>query len=60
MPSVSTRKPEDLSPAELRAIVGRVREILWAGGNPDHEWPVETIEDVARVLYDAGLRPAGR
>jgi len=34
-------------------------EVLWPEGDPDHEWSADTIDEVARVLTDAGFRPAG-
>jgi hypothetical protein len=34
---------------KLRALA-TVGAILWPGGNPDHEWTPETIEEVARAV----------
>jgi endo-1,4-beta-D-glucanase Y len=53
---------DDLSEEELRVMVSGIRQILWidfADGkwDPDKEWSQDTIEYVAGVLEDAGLRP---
>jgi hypothetical protein len=41
--------------AMISTLEDDLKEILWPGGDPDHEWSSETIEDVARrVEY---LRP---
>jgi len=34
-------------------------EVLWPEGDADHSWSPDTIDEVARVLTDAGFRPAG-
>lgn len=39
------------------ALVAAIRDILWPDGDPDAEWRVDTIELVADVLIQAGLRP---
>lgn len=59
MPRVQQRTHTDLTPKEAREAIGELREILWEGGDPDHEWDVETIEHVADVLIRLGLRPNG-
>jgi hypothetical protein len=53
-----------LSRAELEEIVGQIQGLLWLDlvadeetWNPDKEWNRETLEYVAGVLEDAGLRP---
>lgn len=47
-------------PNAFEDAIGRIRSILWRtpeGWDPDKEWDSETIDDVARVLDDLGLRP---
>jgi hypothetical protein len=44
------KDPNDLSKEQLARIVGNIRDIL---ARPD--WDSETIEEVARILYDAGV-----
>jgi len=39
----------------LLAVVEDINEILWPGGDPDHEWEVEDLEAIADVLEEAGL-----
>jgi hypothetical protein len=56
---------DDPTEQELREIVSGIRQILWmdfADGkwNSDKEWSQDTIEYVAGVLEDAGLRPERR
>jgi hypothetical protein len=59
------KNPSELSRAELESIAERVRDILWRDidtreFDPGREWSIETIEWVADVLEDAGLRPPDR
>ena len=47
---------------QLRTIVENIQRILWFNyatdeWDPDKEWKVDTIEFVAGVLEDEGLRP---
>ena len=59
----------EVSKLELRELRGglmqQIRDILWMDlvddqdvYNPDKEWDAGTIEDVASVLENLGLRPA--
>lgn len=55
------RDPQELSNNQLVAIVSDIQSILWEedeGWNPDKEWDVGAIEDIARALARRGLRPA--
>ena len=55
------RDPQELTKSQLENIVADVQSILWEvedGWNPDKEWDVGAIEDVARALSRRGLRPA--
>jgi hypothetical protein len=52
----------DLDSEQLRTIVENIQKILWFNyatdkWDPDKEWKVDTIEFVAGVLEDEGLRP---
>ena len=52
----------DLDLDNLRTIVTDIQKILWFNyatdtWDPDKEWKVDTIEFVAGVLEDEGLRP---
>lgn len=40
-----------LSSKRKGELLLQIADVLWPGGNPDHEWDSETIEEVARVLY---------
>ena len=56
------RNVSDLSTPQLRNIIDQIRQILWFDFatnefDPDKEWEVDTIEYVAGVLEDHGLRP---
>ena len=42
---------------EPEAVLRQLQEILWPAGDADHEWSPDTIDEVARVLTDAGFRP---
>ena len=35
--------------AKVSAELDAIREVLWPGGDMDHEWDSETIEEVARI-----------
>jgi hypothetical protein len=39
------------------AVVGRIVAVLYPSDDPDAEWSPDTIDDVARVLADAGFGP---
>jgi hypothetical protein len=50
MPKALTKQPTlRLTPAEK---VDRIRQILYPGGDMDHEWDVGYLEDIARVVLD--------
>jgi len=53
-----------LAPDQLKNLVERIQAILWLDldergdvWNPDKEWDSETIERVAAVMTEYGLRP---
>jgi len=57
----------DLSPEQLANLVDQVQQFLYLSANaqgmiwdPDKEWDSETIESVAGVVADAGLKPEFR
>jgi hypothetical protein len=59
-------EPSELSRAELEEIVGQIQGLLWLDlvadeetWNPDKEWnwDWDTLEYMAGVLEEAGLRP---
>jgi len=37
--------------------LGRIHELLHPNGDPDYEWPVELIEEIATVVYTVFPRP---
>ena len=47
--------PRKMSKADLIDVVYRVRQALWPVGNPSHEWSADTLEEISRALFDAGL-----
>ena len=56
--------PNQLSTAEMEQIIGDIQALLWLDltkdddcWEPDKEWDCETLEYVAAVLEDHGLRP---
>ena len=54
------KRAEELAHEQLVALINALQSILWneAGAwNADKTWDAETIESVAAVLEDAGLRP---
>ncbi len=38
-------------------IIDLIREILWPGGDADHEWTQDTIEEIALILTENGKGP---
>jgi hypothetical protein len=57
--------PRQLSRKDMEQIISKVQAILWLDmseegelWNPDKEWDSETVESVAAVLADHGLRPS--
>jgi hypothetical protein len=44
---------------DLIQAVEDVREILWPGGDKDHVWSPDTVQEVAQRLILAGLGPSG-
>jgi hypothetical protein len=54
------KRADELTHEQLVAMVNGIQAILWRDGDHwdvDKSWDAETIEHVARVLEDAGLRP---
>jgi hypothetical protein len=56
--------PTNLTRQQLVDVVNHIRDILWLDVrgsrewlNPDKTWDAETLEMVAGVLEDAGLKP---
>jgi hypothetical protein len=56
-----------LSHEEMEQVISQIQAILWLDmgekppvWDPDNEWDSETIEWVAAVLDDYGLRPSKR
>lgn len=45
-----------VGPAE--GTLRELAEVVWEGGDPDHEWDADTIDEVAQILTNAGFRPA--
>jgi hypothetical protein len=43
---METPKEEDEAARQVAAI----RDVLWPGGDPDHEWSPDTVEDIARIV----------
>lgn len=48
------KKLELFSPAYA---IERVREILWPGGDKDHEWSPDTLDELAMALVQMGYGP---
>jgi hypothetical protein len=54
------KRADELTNEQLVEMVSAIQSILWRHGDrwdPDKAWDAETIEYVAGVLEDAGLRP---
>jgi hypothetical protein len=59
------KNPSDIDQEELAVIVDRVQSILYwephkdGGGrlNPDKQWNVGMLDEIAEVLDDSGLVP---
>lgn len=49
--------PDELGRDELVAILRKVQDALWPGGDRDHEWSPDTADEVASALIDGGLGP---
>jgi hypothetical protein len=49
--------PADLDYNDLIELVRSMRSTLWPEGNLDHEWSPDTLDQIAGILTDAGLRP---
>jgi hypothetical protein len=59
--------PHQLSHEQMQDIISQIQAMLWLDmgekpqvWDPDKEWDSETIEWVAGVLDDYGLRPSKR
>ena len=62
MTARKNREVSDLSRDELARVVERVRDALYRDEqdgtlDPDKPWDGDTIEVIAQVLIDVGLRP---
>jgi hypothetical protein len=42
---------------ENAEMLAEIQELLWPGGDRDHEWESDTIEQVASVLINGGIGP---
>lgn len=58
------KNPNSLDHDQLLDVVERIQAVLWLEPderdetwNPDKEWDSETIEQVAAVMTEHGLRP---
>ena len=49
--------PQDLEKDELENILNGVIEALWPGGDPDHEWSPDTLNEIKDALSSYGLDP---
>ncbi len=38
-------------------ILDLIREILWPGGDADHEWSSDEVAEIAELLEQNGLGP---
>lgn len=34
-----------------------IQEVLWPGGDADHEWSSDELDDISRLLHNANLGP---
>jgi len=51
-------QPSDLTQQELVEVVSGLIEILWPGGDADHEWEgADTLQDIASILESYNLAP---
>jgi len=51
-------RKKEMATEDPKMTLDKIEEILWPGKNPDFEWEVDTLEEVARVLIAAGRGPA--
>jgi hypothetical protein len=58
------KSPRELSREELVHLVDHVQQVLYLDAdargmlwNPDKEWDSKTIDYIAAVMIDAGLKP---
>ena len=62
-PTAKLRKPEQLNLNECRTLIRAIRRVLyWDAKNgrwdPDKEWSIDTVEEVALAIDEYGLIPA--
>lgn len=53
-------KLEERGVADAEVVLRELAEILWPGGDADHEWDSDTLGEIGEVMYRAGLRPPDR
>lgn len=44
---------------EAEEVLDDIRNILWPGGDKDHEWNADTVDAVSKLLIDFGYGPNG-
>lgn len=54
------RRQAEPDSSEFEEALAQIRELLWPDGDPDAEWDSETLNEIARVMYDAGFGPEER
>jgi hypothetical protein len=54
------KDPRELSKSDLVDLVHRVQQALWPGGQVEHQWSPDTLDEISRALVDAGLRPESK
>lgn len=54
---VKLPNPHDRGQFVLAQTLKDIQEALWRGGDADHEWSPDTLDEIAKVMHDAGLGP---
>jgi len=49
--------PHKLGPFAAAETLKEIQEALWRGGDADHEWSPDTLDEIAKVMHNAGLGP---